>query len=101
MVAGVRCTGGCAVCERSLEPGAPLAERALAQIVVALGEQVEGDERRGRLLGEHRDARLAAGWMRSDSRSKSRPRSVAITISPSTTQRSGRLARSGSTSSGK
>ena len=29
----------------------------LAQVVVALGEQVEGDERRRRLLREHRDAR--------------------------------------------
>ena len=45
--------------------------------------------------------RDAAGWMRSDSRSKSSPCSVAITISPSTTQRSGRLARSGSSRSGK
>ena len=45
--------------------------------------------------------RLAAGWIRNESRSKSRPCSVAITISPSITHCSGSCARIGATSSGK
>ena len=45
--------------------------------------------------------RDSAGWIRWDRASKSRPVGPAMTISPSTTQRSGRLARNDTTSSGK
>ena len=45
--------------------------------------------------------RDAAGWMRWSRASKSRPLSPAMTISPSSTQRSGMLARSAGGSSGK
>jgi len=45
--------------------------------------------------------REAAGWSRNCSRSKSSPRGVAITISPSTTEPSGRPARNAACSSGK
>ena len=41
-----------------LEPVAALGLRQLEQRLVAVGEQVEGDEARRRLLGEHVDARL-------------------------------------------
>ena len=45
--------------------------------------------------------REAAGWMRRSSAPKSRTPPVAITISPSSTQRSGSASRSGPSSSGK
>src|ERR1700758_5764879 len=45
--------------------------------------------------------RESAGWIRCCSASKSRPCSVAITISPSITQRSGSSSRTAATSSGK
>jgi hypothetical protein len=47
--------------------------------------------------------RLAAGWIRccSDSKSSRSPDGPISTISPSMTQRSGRLARTASTNSGK
>ncbi len=48
-----------------------------------------------------RFTRDTAGWMRCCSASKSSPESVAMTISPSTTQRSGSSARNAATSSGK
>ena len=44
---------------------------------------------------------LSAGWNRCESRSKSSPCSVMITISPSTTARFGNADRMGSRSSGK
>ena len=49
------------------------------------------------------ETRLAAGWMRSCSASKSsrRPEASGTTISPSMTQRSGNSARIAATSSGK
>ncbi len=49
------------------------------------------------------ETRLAAGWMRSCSASKSsrRPEASGTTISPSITQRSGNSARIAATSSGK
>ena len=45
--------------------------------------------------------RESAGWMRCCSASKSKPRSVAMMISPSMTQRSGSSATAAATSSGK
>lgn len=45
--------------------------------------------------------RDSAGWMRCCSASKSRPWSVAMTISPSITQRCGSSARTAATNSGK
>ena len=45
--------------------------------------------------------RESAGWMRCCSASKSRPWSVAMTISPSITQRSGSSACTAATNSGK
>ena len=45
--------------------------------------------------------RDAAGWMRSSSASNSRPAFPAMTISPSTTLRSGSSRSSGASSSGK
>ena len=45
--------------------------------------------------------RESAGWMRCCSASKSNPRSVAMMISPSMTQRSGSSALAAATSSGK
>ena len=41
-----------------LEARPALGERALAEVVVAIGEAVEGDERGRRFRGEHPDARL-------------------------------------------
>ena len=43
--------------ERALEARPSRLERLAAEVVVAFREQVERDERRRRLLGEHRDAR--------------------------------------------
>ena len=79
--------------------GPPLGERLRPQVVVALGEQVEGDERDG-VSSASIFTRDSAGWMRSESRSKSSPSSVAMTISPSSTHRSGSAASSGSTQLG-
>ncbi|SKV04154.1 Uncharacterised protein [Mycobacteroides abscessus subsp. abscessus] len=45
--------------------------------------------------------RESAGWIRCCSASKSRPASVAITISPSTTHRGGSSASTAATNSGK
>ena len=45
--------------------------------------------------------REAAGWTRCSSASKSSPCAAAMTISPSTTQRSGSCALTASTTSGK
>jgi hypothetical protein len=42
----------------ALELGAALLERQVEEHLVVAGEDVEGDEPRGRLLGEHVDARL-------------------------------------------
>ena len=97
---GVRCIGGSAFFSASPRARAVARERSAAEVLVAVGEQVERDERRGGLLGQHRH-RDCGGWIRSDSGSKSRPRSVAITISPSTTHRSGSDARSGARGLGK
>ena len=53
------------------------------------------------MVRDSSSTRESAGWIRWDSASKSSPDGPAMTISPSRTQRSGRLARSDSTSSGK
>jgi hypothetical protein len=45
------------VSEKLLEPAPPLGERRLPEVVAAEGDEVEGDERRGRLGAETRDAR--------------------------------------------
>ena len=66
VVAGVSCTGGRRVRERVLEARAPLAERLLAEIAVALGEQVEGDERRPASPPRASRRATAAGWMRNE-----------------------------------
>ena len=54
---GVRCTPPEMRRERLLEQRAPLGLRASAEIAPAVGEQVERDERRGRLGGELLHAR--------------------------------------------
>ena len=99
-VAGVRWTGGVRIREHLLQPCPALALGHVAQILVPEREQVPGDEAAG-LSAASIFTRDAAGWMRSSSASKSSAPSPAITTSPSSTQRSGRFAFSGSASSGK
>ena len=94
---------GCAGAdERFLERGAALGERVACVVDVAEREQVERDERAG-VCSASIFTRLAAGWIRCCSASKSSlsPEAPITTISPSTTQRSGRFALIASTSSGK
>ena len=93
-------TGDFALRQGPLEPGAPVPERERAQVVVALGEESNATNEAG-VSPASISTRDAAGWIRSDRRSKSRPWSVAMTISPSTTQRSGSWSRNGSMRSGK
>ena len=57
MVAGVSRIGDLAFLNASLEPRASRRERLAAEIVVTFREQVERDERRRRVLGQHRDTR--------------------------------------------
>ena len=85
-------------CER----GAPVGKRAVAQVPGAIGQEVEGDVRRRALLGEHRDAGRR-GVDPEQQRVEVQLSSVAITISPSSTNRSFGfpMVRSGSSSSGK
>ena len=86
--------------ERALQPRPALRLRPGAQVLVALRQEIEGDERRRRLrrqLGHPRGRRVEPQLEGVEVE----PRSVAITISPSTTQRSGRAARSGAARSGK
>jgi hypothetical protein len=78
--------------QRLLEEPPPLDERTAAQVVVPEGEQVEGDEAGGGRLGQERDARRR----RVDAVEQGVEVEAAgplMTISPSSTQRSGRLAR--------
>ena len=91
-VIGVRWTGGCDVREQPLEARAPLALRPSAQVRAVGGEQVEGDERRRRLAAPASRRATPPGAAAAAARRSRGPRGVAITISPSTTQPSGRLA---------
>jgi hypothetical protein len=45
------------VCQQRFEELAPLAERGVAEVAVALGEDVPEDDRGGQLAGEQLDAR--------------------------------------------
>ena len=88
--------------QRRLQRGAALAERPRGEVLVAERQQVERDERGRRAVREQRDparGRVQAQLQRPEV--ERRPSWLATTISPSTTQRRGRLARTAATTSGK
>ena len=84
-----------------LERVAPLALRTIHDRRAIDRQQIEADERGRHRLRRASSTRDAAGCSRSCSASKLRPPSVAITISPSTTQPGGRRSRRAACSSGK
>ena len=91
-----------APCQQRLELLAPLAETAVARRSRSPShEQVEEHDRRRDLLGQQRHARRRRVDAHAGAPRSRAPPSFAITISPSSTQRSGSCALSGSISSGK
>ena len=81
--------------EDALEPRAALGERRVAQVAVALREQIEEDDRGRDLAREQlRRATRPDGGAAAAPRSRGAP-SRAMTISPSSTQRGGSCACSG------
>src|SRR5439155_15844773 len=99
-VAGERCTGGGAsasTCSSRSRRTASVTSRR-SSLPSASRSQTTNEAGASAARSFTRDA---AGWMRRSSASKSSPPAPTMTISPSTTQRSGSVAVRGATSSGK
>src|SRR4029077_5225480 len=99
-VAGERCTGGAAPANTCWSRSRRTARGALRRSSSPSASRSQATNEAG-ACAESSFTRDAAGWMRKSRVSKSSPPTPAITISPSTTQRSDSVAASGAMSSGK